>query len=295
MLTHPHISAGRVPTDRGYRVFVGDLMTRTEPTSKEKQEILDGLDSEPFALDRFLMATSRILSRLTGEVALVVAPDPAHFVLSAVHFARVAERKLLVVQVADTGLVESRLVETREDFTTRELEDAGRRLTVDFAGRSLWEIRRILVVALAEEKARFDAEVGKTLALGAIAFDGSAEAETRVFVEGTDTILDKPEFRTDVEALRRMFRALDEKVRLVNLVNDCLSSEPGGASVVIGSESPFTEEAGGAVVSAPYRRGERVVGALGVFGPRRMEYTRILPLVEELARYVTRRMTEGTI
>jgi heat-inducible transcriptional repressor len=110
-------------------------------------------------------------------------------------------------------------------------------------------------------------------------------------MEGTESLLEKPEFRNDLEALRRMFRAFEEKARLVNLLTDCVTSD--GLAIVIGSESPFTDETGSAVVSAPYRRGDRVLGALGVIGPRRMEYARVVPLVDELSRYVSRRLTEG--
>ncbi len=112
-----------------------------------------------------------------------------------------------------------------------------------------------------------------------------------MFVDGTESLLEKPEFRGDVEALRRMFHAFEEKARLVSLLTDCLSWS--GARVVIGSDSAFTGETQTAVVTAPYRKGDRILGALGVVGPRRMEYGRVVPLVEELGRYVSRRLTEG--
>jgi len=290
-LTHPHVSAGRVPTDLGYRAFVRELMRTRLPSVEERARIAEELAPEPFETDRFFHATSRVLSRLTGEVGVVAAPASARFVLESVHFTRLAERRILVAEVSDAGLVESRLIETRDDFSQAELDTISRRLTVDYAGRTLDEIRAQLLEALAEEKARVDRALARALELGRRAFAEGRPEDDAVFVDGTESLLEKPEFRGDVEALRRMFRAFEEKARLVSLLTDCLAW--GGARVVIGSDSALTGETQTAVVTAPYRKGDRVLGTLGVIGPRRMEYDRVVPLVEELARYVSRRLSEG--
>ena len=293
MLTHPHVSAGRVPTDLGYRTFVEELMEVQGPSEDDRRQIARGLDREPVDVDRFLHATSRLLSDLTGEVALVAAPGSFRFVLQSIQFTRVAERKVLVVQISESGLVENRLIETRDDYQALELEEVSRRLTAEYAGRSFSEIRRLLLSALEEEKVRFDAELRRALDLGQRAFSEGGSVDEEVVVEGTDKILDKPEFRKDVEMLRRMFHAFHEKARLVNLLTDCL---PGrGTAVVIGSESPLTDETQTSVVVATYGTGGRVLGALGVIGPRRMEYSRVLPMVEEMGRYVSRRLAEETM
>lgn len=291
-LMHPHVSAGRVPTDLGYRAFVSELMTTRLPSPEERARIAEELSPEPFETDRFFQATSRVLSRLTGEVGVVAAPASARFVLDSVHFTRLTERKILIAEISDAGLVESRLIETRDDYAQVELDAISRRLTVDYAGRTLDEIRAHLLEALAEEKSRMDRALARALELGRRAFAEGRPENDAVFVDGTESLLEKPEFRGDVEALRRMFRAFEEKARLVSLLTDCLSWN--GARVVIGSDSAFTGETQTAVVTAPYRMGDRVLGALGVVGPRRMEYERVVPLVEELGRYVSRRLTEGT-
>lgn len=290
-LTHPHVSAGRVPTDLGYRAFVRDLMPTRAPSREDHALIAEEMTSESFETERFLKAASRVLSRLTGEVGVVAAPASMRFVLASVHFTRVADRKILVAEVSDTGLVESRLIETADDFPQSELDSISNRLTLDFAGKTLDEIRVLLLDSLGEERVRMDRALERAFALGRSAFAEARPPGEAVYMDGTESLLEKPEFRNDLEALRRMFRAFEEKVRLVSLLTDCVTSD--GLAVVIGSESPFTEETGSAVVSAPYRRGDRVLGALGVIGPRRMEYARVVPLVEELSRYVSRRLTEG--
>lgn len=291
-LTHPHASAGRVPTDRGYRIYVKELMTARPPGLAEKAKIENGLGSEPFELDRFLHATSRVLTELTGEIGVVAAPDSAHVVLRSVHFTRVAERKVVVVTVSGEGLVGSRLIETRDDHSPEALQEVSNRLTAEYAGRTLLEIRALLLASLEEEKVRFDAELARALELARHAFGGDRASGESLVVEGAGTILEKPEFRRDVESLRRMYRALEEEARLVDLLTDCVAGG-GRPAVLIGSDSSFTEETGTAVVVTAYRSGDRVLGALGVIGPRRMEYPRVVPLVEELGRYVTMRLSEG--
>jgi heat-inducible transcriptional repressor len=290
-LMHPHVSAGCVPTDLGYRAFVRELMPAQTPSDSDRARIAEELSPEPFDTERFLKATSRVLSRLTGEVGVVAAQASMGFVLASVHFTRVADRKILVAEVSAMGLVESRLIEARDDFAQSELDAISNRLTFDFAGKSLDEIRVLLLASLGEEKVRMDRALERALELGRRAFAEARPPEEAVYMEGTESLLEKPEFRNDLEALRRMFRAFEEKARLVSLLTDCVASDR--LAVVIGSESPFTEETGSAVVSAPYRCGERVLGALGVIGPRRMEYARVVPLVDELSRYVSRRLTEG--
>lgn len=289
-LMHPHVSAGRVPTDLGYRTFVRELMLTTEPSAEERARIATDLGAEAFEMDRFLQATSRVLSRLTGEVGVVAAPDSGRFILESVHFTRVAEKKVLVVQVSGGGLVDSRLIETRDDYEQRELDTISRILTVDYAKKSLREISLLLVAALEEEKVRFDAALARALELASLAFAADRVPGDEVYVEGTETILEKPDYQ-DIDMLRKMFHAFDEKARLVKLLTDCLASP--APSVVIGSESVFTGETQSAVVTAAYGRGDQVLGVLGVIGPKRMQYSRVIPIVQELGRYVTRRLTEG--
>jgi heat-inducible transcriptional repressor len=291
-LTHPHVSAGRVPTDLGYRTFVSSLMETRAPRPETKARIVSELAPETFELDRFLHAVSRLLSSLTGEVGVVAAPSAARFVLKSVHFTRVAERKVLAVQVSDAGFVESRLIETRDDLTQAELDSASNRLTTDFGGRTLVEVRRSLLEALREEKVRVDAALARALELGNRIFSEGRPPTDAVVVEGTETILGKPEFRRDLDGLSRMLHGFEERARLVNLLTDCLAAE--GTTVVIGSENDFTGETRSAVVAATYHRGDRPLGVLGVIGPRRMEYEQVVPLVEELGRYVTGRLSEGS-
>jgi heat-inducible transcriptional repressor len=291
-LTHPHVSAGRIPTDLGYRTFVKELMRPAEPSAQDRERMEAELGGESFEMDRFLQSASRVLSRLTGEVAVVAAPDARRFVLESVHFTRVAEKKVLVVQVSQAGLVDTRLIETREDYEQAELDTISKRITVDYAKRPLLEVGRLLMAALEEERVRLDDALKRALDLARLAFVSAASAAELgdVFVEGTKLLFEKPDYR-DVETLRRIFRAFEEKARLVALLTDCIASP--AASIVIGAESAFTGELGSAVVTAGWGRGDEVLGVVGVIGPKRMPYSRVIPLVQELGRTMTRSLTEG--
>ncbi|HQP89318.1 MAG TPA: hypothetical protein PLL76_23950, partial [Thermoanaerobaculia bacterium] len=186
-LTHPHASAGRVPTDLGYRTYVRELMPSRPPGLAEMAKIETGLGSGSFELERFLHATSRVLTELTGEVAVVAAPDSAHVVLRSVHFTRVAERKVVVVTVSGEGLVGSRLIETRDDYSPEELQSVSNRLTAEYGGKTLLEIRALLLAALQEEKVRFDAEIARALELARRVFAEERPGGETLVVEGTGT------------------------------------------------------------------------------------------------------------
>ena len=207
-LTHPHVSAGRVPTDLGYRTFVRDLMPAHEPSEKDRARIAVELTPETFETERFLKATSRVLSRLTGEVGVVAAPASMSFVLASVHFTRVADRRVLVAEVSDTGLVATRLIETREDFSHAELDAISSRLTIDFAGKSLDEIRVLLLASLGEEKVRMDHALTRAFELGRHAFAETRPHEETVVetlawdstVEGDRPTLSREKERTVLDA-----------------------------------------------------------------------------------------------
>ena len=291
-LTHPHVSAGRIPTDLGYRAFVRELMTTRLPSAEERARIAEELAPEPFETDRFFQATSRVLSRLTGEVGVVAAPASARFVLDSVHFTRLTDRRILVAEVSDAGLVESRLIETRDDFAQVELDAISRRLTVDYAGKTLDEIRGLLLDALAEEKVRMDRALARTLELGRRAF-AEEPPRGRRRLRGRDRVSAR-----EAGIPRRRRGAAPDVPRVRG--KGAAREPPHGLPVL------RTARASSSARTAPSRarprrpssrcRTARETGSSArsaSSGPRRMEYDRVVPLVEELGRYVSHRLTEG--
>jgi heat-inducible transcriptional repressor len=285
-LAQPHTSAGRVPTDRAYRLYIDELVHHRRVTEGVREQVgLDLASAGPEVTGLFQTA-SRLLSRLSGEVGFVVAPDSLHSVLKTLRFIGVAPGKVLVVQVNEPDVVLSRVIETAGDYTTRELEDASERFTREYAGRTLHDVRRRLLADMAAEKAACDRMLGRALDLARLALE-HGDGEERVYVDGASTLLDKPEF-SDVESLKRIFRAFDEKARLLDLVTRYLESKE--TCVVLGSEASLASDPRLSAVLTCYGSSETLSGMLGVIGPARREYPRVIPVVELLGRALTERL-----
>lgn len=285
-LAQPHTSAGRVPTDRAYRVYIDELIRHRRVNEGVREQVDSDLDSAGPEVPGLFQMASRLLSRLSGEVGFVVAPDSLHTVLKSLRFLAVAPGKVLVVQVNEPDVVLSRVIETGEDYTTRELERASERFTREYAGLTLHDVRGRLLSEMAEEKAACDRMLGRSLELGRLAL-GRGDEEGRVFVDGAAKLLDKPEF-SDVESLKRIFRAFDEKARLLDLVTRYLDAKE--TCVVLGSEASLTADSRLSAVLTSFGAGETLTGMLGVIGPARREYPRVIPVVELLGRALTERL-----
>jgi heat-inducible transcriptional repressor len=283
-LAQPHTSAGRVPTDRAYRLYIDELMRNRKVADDVREQVDSDLASAGADMTRLFQASSRLLSRLSGEVGFVVAPDAVHTRVRSLRFLAVAPGKVLVVQVHDPDVVVSQVLETDGAFNPRELEALSERLTREFAGRTLQEIRQALMEELARERAAGAQALGRALELARRALE--REGEDRVYVDGTSRLLDKPEF-ADVTSLKRVFRSFDERARLFDLVTRYLEK---GTCVVLGSESEGDMDPRLSAVLTSYGSGETLTGTLGVIGPARREYPRVIPVVELLGRALSGRL-----
>jgi heat-inducible transcriptional repressor len=285
-LAQPHTSAGRVPTDRAYRLYIDELVRHRRVNEGVRDQVDSDLASAGPEVTGLFQTASRLLSRLSGEVGFVVAPDALHTVLKSLRFLSVAPGKVLVVQVNEPDVVISRVIEIGGDYTTRELESASERFSREYAGLTLHEVRLRLVAELAQEKTAIDGAFGRALELARLALD-QREGDEKVYVEGASKLLDKPEF-SDVESLKRVFRAFDERTRLLDLVTRYLDSRE--TCVVLGSEVSLTSDPRLSAVLTSYGSGETLTGMLGVIGPARREYPRVIPVVQMLGRALTERL-----
>ena len=285
-LAQPHTSAGRVPTDRAYRLYIDELVRHRRVTEGVRDQVDSDLASAGPEVTGLFQTASRLLSHLSGEVGFVVAPDALHTVLKSLRFLSVAPGKVLVVQINEPDVVISRVIETGGEYTSRELESASERFSREYAGLTLHEVRRRLVSELAEERTAFDGALGRALELARLALD-SRDGDEKVYVEGASKLFDKPEF-ADVESLKRVFRAFDERTRLLDLVTRYLDSRE--TCVVLGSEVSLTSDPRLSAVLTSYGSGETLTGMLGVIGPARREYPRVIPVVELLGRALTERL-----
>jgi heat-inducible transcriptional repressor len=285
-LAQPHTSAGRVPTDRAYRLYIDELMRQRKVADDVREQVDSDLDLAGADVSRLFTAASRLLSQLSGEVGFVVAPDALHTVIRSLRFLAVAPGKILVIQVNEPDVVLSRVLETDLVYSREELEALSDRLTREYGGLTLHEVNRRLLADLAREKQEADRILGRAAALARRAFE-KKEGEDRLFYDGTARLLEKPEF-ADVYSLKKIFQAFDEKARVLDLVSRYLNSR--GTSVILGSEDDHAVDPRLSAVLTSYGTGETLTGMLGVLGPARREYTRVIPVVELLGRAVSERL-----
>jgi heat-inducible transcriptional repressor len=276
-LRQPHASAGRVPTDRAFRLFIDALMHVRALTSEETATIRDTYSSlEPG--QNVMRETGKLLSQLTGTAAVVLAPRAETLVLKQLRFLRTGSDEVLAVLLMKNGSVQNRFL--RASVTNAELERIHNLLDDVVEGRTLGDLRELLARRLQSERVRHDELRKRAFELGGAAVHEASLGESDLVIEGQDRLFDQPEFG-DAEHVRRVVGALDAREKLVSLLD--LAMQTKGGHVVVG------EEVGGlgggqiAIVGAAYSAGGNASGTIGVIGPTRMDYPHVVPLVAATA------------
>lgn len=287
-LQQPHTSAGRIPTDRGYRFFINHLMKSRALTLRER-EVIDEEVGNASEIDEVLHLSSSVLSKLSDQVGVIFMPTLLQFAIRSMDFILVAESRILCVAVGMNGVVVNKVIDTRYVWTRDELEKISRYITIEFGGCTLDVIRRRLIRMTAEERAQHDQMLQKTISLGIEAVNDVAPFEHELYVEGAASILNKPEY-ADAASLRKTFLALQEKEKLVEILETCLREE--GLQILVGSESDFTQMHNFSIVARRYGSASAPLGMVGIIGPMRMEYARMAPLVDYLSRALSRKIEE---
>lgn len=283
-LEKPHTSAGRIPTDKGFRLYVDSLIRVRPPAAKERERIERSL--QPAALSVLLAGAGKALHELTRHASVVVAPNFERASLRRVEFVRLGADRILAIFVTQAGLVHNRLLTVDFPLLPGELEHATNVVNELLAELTLEQIHERLHQELQLERALYDELHRKTLELAQRAFDDQGLPEAPLLVEGEASFLDEPAFAEDVEKMRKLFASLAEKERLLVVLRRALEGKD--LQIFIGAESEFSEAAGVSIVAAPYTQGDLVLGALAVIGPTRMNYSRVIPVVDYTARTVSR-------
>lgn len=278
-LDHPHTSAGRVPTDDGYRFFVDSLMDRHPLPPGDAAAVASAFAPKGASTEQVMENTSHLLSRLSRHAGFVIAPDIARTSFRRVDLVPLADRRVLVVMVAATGLVTQKVIELEERLSPDELQACANYLNTHFSGMALSSIREKLLALMRQEKALYDSLLKKVISLGERAF-ALSEAEASVSLDGTSNILLHPDFE-DVERMRALFRMFEQKSRLVQILNACISGE--GIRVLIGHENPDPDLRDLSLVTASCSVDGDSGWGLGVLGSTRMEYPHVVALVDHVA------------
>lgn len=297
-LDQPHTSAGRIPSEKGYRFYVDNLVAQPGLSSSDEAAIEQGIRSDDIeSAEQLLGRASHLLSDLTESVGIVVSPSVAQDIIKHIDFVRISEGRLLVITVLRTGIVQDRLIRIDEDFSQDELNSTARYLNENFGGMSLVAIRAELLRRISEEKALYDRYLQNALVLCQPGLAGTEQNTPDVFVEGASNIVTKRDF-ADKEKIRELLRFFEEKNRLVKILNECIapaSSETGQAVTVrIGAENGLSSLRGCAMITTYYEFDGQVIGSLGVVGPVRMEYARMIGVVKHVARALEQALAESS-
>ena len=281
----PHTSAGRVPTDLGYRNYVDNVLA--ERRASRPAPNVEARLRRAGSVDDLLSHVSQEVSRASHQVGFAIAPSADTTTLEHLNFVPLDGGKILVVVVAAGGHVSHKIIEPTEQYDQTELAQASAYLNNEFKGRTLFDVRQMVIERLREERTLYDVLMARALRLASATL-AHVDSDPVIYVQGTSMLLE--DVSTDdpdvtLEALRALLQMIEEKARLVRLLDDYLGGY--GLTVVIGSEHPSSELRRFSLVFSTYSDG-RGTGAVGVIGPTRMHYSRAINAVDSLSRVVSR-------
>ena len=291
LVASPHTSAGRVPTVQGYRFFVNTLLTIRPLDDPQVQQLRERLGL-PGDMERkdLVEAASGLVSRLTNLAGVVTLPRRRHAALRRVDFLPLSNDRVLVILVIGDAEVQNRIIHTGRIYSPSQLESAANYLNRHFGGKALTAIRRTLFEEMRQARQDMDAMMAATLEVAEKVFSGSEETQEDFVLAGETNLMDVREL-CDVDKLRELFEVFNQKREILHLLDQCINAR--GVQIFIGEESGFHVLDECSIVTAPYSVDGTVLGAVGVIGPTRMAYDRVIPIVDTTARLLGAALNPG--
>ena len=285
-LQQPHTSAGRIPSDSGYRCYVDSLMSEQPLSPGDLCAIRNALplQGEAPGVGDLLHRTVRLLADLSSQVGVVLAPRFPHAILRRLDFLGLPDGRVLGVFVSQSGMVDHKVIEAPEPLTDADLSRISNLVNENFSGMTLPGIRSLLIQEMSKEKALYDRLLSRALQLCRSYLDRRAGDGDEILLDGTSNVFGERE-SADLPHMRELFRAFENKGRLVQLLNACL--DEGRTQIRIGSECDDPTFRDMTVITSPYCYRDQPVGALGIIGPRRMPYGRLVTLVDSLSKFLS--------
>lgn len=280
-LEQPHVSSGRIPTDRAFRCYV-DALKDPKPLRRDLKELI--MTRFPYAVQdvgEVMQETSRILSRVSHYTSVVSAPRFLQTVFERIDLFRLDSSRVLIVLFSPAGVLYHRIIEGLMDFSKQDLEQAADYLNRHIRGLSLSEAREKILKQMESEKEKYRQILDRIWNVSEWILE---EDRTEVYIDGQSNILDYPEFSVDIRKMKTLLRALEEKGMLLQLLDKVMEGK--GIKVYIGTESQWDEMADCSLIMSNYYQGGVPLGTLGIIGPKRMDYSRVIPLVEFAAQVV---------
>jgi heat-inducible transcriptional repressor len=292
LLDSPHSSAGRIPTQVGLRLFVDGLLEVGNLNVDDRRGIDSQLAASGRTIDEVLMQASTMLSGLSHCAGLVVTPkrDPA---LKHVEFVPLAPQRTLVIMVGDDGSVENRVIETPLGVPPSSFIEAGNYLSARMRGRTLEEVRSDILSELAAQQAELDGLAARLVSAGLADWAGmpASGSSPSLIVRGQSRLLEDVTATSELERVRLLFDDIERKNDIIQMLE--LAKQGEGVRIFIGAESKLYSLSGSSVIAAPYAdQTQKVVGVIGVIGPTRINYARIVPMVDYTARVISRLLSQ---
>jgi heat-inducible transcriptional repressor len=285
-LAQPHTSAGRVPTDRGLRFYVGRLLAEKTLPEEPVPLIQEEFANRTADLDSLLLQACRLLADSSDALGFVISPRIFRLPFEHLRFVKISDRRVLVILVTPFHMVLTETLESTLPLTQSELDRASQLVNQNFRGKTILAVSEALARELPRYRAKYEDTLAKLLDLLKAAID--KEGEDRIFLQGTSRLLGKNGL-ADMDKLRALFRRFEEKAALARLLSDFVSLDR--VKVLIGAEANFPDVEDCSLVLSHYGYSNQVLGTLGVIGPKRIPYERIIPLVDRMAKRVSLAIT----
>ena len=284
-LAQPHTSAGRIPTDLGYRFYVDSFLQVKKLSPEEERRIQGAYDQPHQEVEELMAGTSRFISTLTEQVGLVMAPRAARTVFRRIELLQLHKEKIMVVMAAESGVIHHRLISVNEVIPQEELNKISAYLNDILPGHMLSEVREIIFRRMLEEKALYDRQLTWAIKLCRQIF-APEEERGEIYFGGTANLFKQPEFTLSIERAKEILTALEEKNKILKILDECMKDDR--LTVIIGSELASQKMQGLSIICSPYHYGNQALGILGVLGPTRMDYDKVATLVDYMAKLLSR-------
>ncbi len=281
-LKQPHTSAGRIPTDKGFRFYVDTFVEKNALSVEEQRQIQEEYQIGDKDVRALMQKTSRLLATLSKYVSLVAAPKLERATFKHIEFLPLSQRRLLGIFVTQTGTVENRILEMNAELNHREIEKINNYCNACFIGLTLEEARAKAAKELAQAHAEYDKLLTQALLLSQKLL--SDTDQTELVVEGETELINSNEFST-LEQVQTLLNSLEEKEQLLKILDSCLESP--GVRIFIGMESRCEATKNFSLITATYAKNQKLLGTLGVIGPTRMNYSKVISIVDFTAKMVS--------
>ncbi len=279
LVTSPHTSAGRIPTAKGYRVFIDSLLLYKAPGPKELAKLKSVLE-QGSSISELMESVTATLSEVTQMAGVVLVPRRDYTTLKRIEFLRLEPRRVLAILVINEKEIQNRVIDTVREFSQSELQQAANYLNTIFAGKDMGDVRRAVLEEMRRAKEQVNVLMQTAIEMAGQVFDRQKN-ETDVVLAGQTNLMHFAEL-SNLDKLRKLFQAFNEKRDILHLLDECLVAR--SIQVFVGEESGFQAFDDLSVVTAPYAVHGRVLGVLGVIGPTRMAYDKVIPLVDVTAK-----------